>query len=251
LHLAAWSLRWAEGTVIACSESVASAWGRRFRLPRVHVIPNGTTDAGFRQPGSPSGHEWRIGIIGRIAPEKGQADFLRAAALLAAESSNMRFVVCGAPMLAPESYMSEVRALAAGLPVDFLGWRQDAISVLKNLNLLVIPSKSEGLPRVLLEAFSAGVPVVAFPAGGVAEAIEDKVTGFLVREASPAALATCLHDLIGGSPERLREVAANAREAWQRSYTVEAYRARIIGLMETLAAPRLAEPETTHRPRSR
>jgi glycosyltransferase involved in cell wall biosynthesis len=226
-RLARWSVRRSNATVVACARSAAPEVGR----DRLLVIANGTRDMGFRvRPFK----DWRVGIIGRIAPEKGQAEFVQAAAIIARECPKTRFVICGAPVLAGTAYLDTVRALATGLNVEFLGWREDVQAVLADLDLLVIASKEEGMPRVLLEAFSAGVPVVAFSVGGIPEVISDGKTGFLVRERCAEALAKRLRQIMQLDPTALPEVAANARRAWERTYTVERYRASIAGFMERL-----------------
>ena len=66
----------------------------------------------------------------------------------------------------------------------------------------------------MLEAFSAGVPVLAFPSGGIAEAIQDNVTGFLVKDRSPRALASRLLELATRDQHLMSVVAANARLLW-------------------------------------
>ena len=219
--------------VIACCRYVTAPL--RAAEQRLRVIPNGVADCGFHERTFDAAAGLRIGIVARIAPEKGQAEFLRAAALLAPEFPNSRFVICGAPLFGDQRYEEEVRRHARGLPVEFLGWRNDIASVLEQLDLLVIASSEEGLPRVLLEAFSAGVPVVAFPAGGIPEALEDEQTGFLVQPSSAEALAARIRALITGDPTRLREVAHNALRAWERFYDVSHYRRGITNLLAALA----------------
>src|SRR5205814_1626691 len=81
----------------------------------------------------------RIGVIGRIAPEKGQLTFVQAAQLL----PKWQFVICGAPLFgdpAAARYFDRVRESATGLPIEFLGWRDDVGVVLSELDLLVVPS---------------------------------------------------------------------------------------------------------------
>ena len=238
-----WSIRRSRATVIACSSFVAEPLHSFVTGPRLHVVSNGTSDQGFRERKFEAGQSWRIGIIGRIAPGKGQADFLRAANLLAHSFPAARFIVCGAPLPETLNYFDEVRRMAEGLPVDFPGWRDDIAAVLADLDLLLIPSKQEGLPRVMLEAFSAGVPVVAYPAGGVAEAIDDDVTGFLVPEATPDALAARVRELLE-EPARLRSVALHARRLWERCYRVEIYQERITRLLADLVSHPKAVRET-------
>jgi glycosyltransferase involved in cell wall biosynthesis len=211
--------------VVACCDAVAQPLRSWVPGDRIHVVPNGTVDLGYmeRHPGK----ERRIGIIGRIAPEKGQAEFLRAAAVLTQRGQAARFVICGAPLFGDRGYYDEVLRLARGLPVEFLDWQEDVASVMRDLDILVIPSKQEGMPRVLLEAFSAGVPVVAFPVGGIPEVIENGVTGFL-----SADLAATLTEVLGSDPKMLRAVAQNARREWEQRYTVGVYRERLMNLME-------------------
>ena len=232
--MAGWSVRRSDATVMACCRYVTAP----LDVPecRLHVIPNGVADCGFRERSFDAAAGSRIGIIGRIAAEKGQAEFLRAAALLAPEFPSARFVICGAPLFADQRYEDEMRRRACGLPVEFLGWRDDIASVLEQLDLLVIASSEEGLPRVLLEAFSAGVPVVAFPAGGIPEALVDEHTGFLVQPSSAEALATRIRTLMTGDPNRLHEIAHNARRAWERLYNVSLFRSRITSLLADLAS---------------
>jgi glycosyltransferase involved in cell wall biosynthesis len=232
LRLARWAVRRTEATVIGCSKSVLQPLQCDGR-----VIPNGVRDAGYRDRELKGGV--RIGIIGRIAPEKGQLEFLNAAALLTAGLPQARFVICGAPMFgAPSGYLDAVRLRARGLPVDFIGWQRDVARVLNDLDLLVIPSRQEGMARIALEAFSAGVPVVASPAGGIPEAVIDGVTGFLTRQCSAEALAERIVEVLAADPDIVRQVTRNARQAWAQSYTVGAYQTRITNLLQTLASER-------------
>jgi glycosyltransferase involved in cell wall biosynthesis len=218
------TLRWSGGIVAACCNAVAQPLRTWVPNERVHVIPNGTADLGFVER---SFDKRRIGIIGRIAPEKGQVELLRAAALLVQRGLHARFVICGAPIFGDRTYYDEVVRLAEGLPVEFLDWQEDIGAVMRDLDVLVISSKEEGMPRVLLEAFSAGVPVVASPVGGMPEVIEDGVTGFLAGD-----LAATLQEVLECDPKILRGVAQDARHEWERRYTVGVYRERITNLME-------------------
>jgi glycosyltransferase involved in cell wall biosynthesis len=236
-RIAEWSIARAQATVVACCRSVAPSVPRA----RLRVIPNGTVDLEFRER---SFTTQRIGIIGRISPEKGQDHFVRAAAILANQMPNGEFLVCGAPIFSDASYLDEVRKLAEGLPVKFLGWREDVAAVLHDLDLLVIPSKAEGLPRVMIEAFSAGVPVVAYPVGGIPEVIRDGDTGFLVRETTPEALAARIQEITAQSPGNLQKIAGNARRDWEQCFTVQNYRNSFTDLMARLVSDWRAEHGT-------
>lgn len=235
--LARWSIRRMNATVVACTSAVAPD------VPngKLRVIANGTPDLGFRERCLAG---WRIGMIGSISLEKGQVEFLRAAAILAQEFKDARFVLCGAPVSPQGNYYRMVQKYADLLPVDLVGWRDEVGPVLASLDLLVIASKAEGMPRVMLEAFSAGVPVVAFPVGGIPEVISDGQTGFLVRERTAEALATRIREIILLGPAPLRRIAGQARRLWERAYTVEHYRNNVTAVMACLVSDRPAAHET-------
>jgi glycosyltransferase involved in cell wall biosynthesis len=220
-------LRESGAMVATCCEAVAQPLQGWVARGRIRVIPNGTRDLGFaeRRGGK------RIGMIGRIAPEKGQAEFLRAASLLMADAPDARFVICGAPLFGDRAYHDRVLSLARDLPVEFVDWKEDVGAMMRELDILVIPSQQEGMPRVMLEAFSAGLPVVAFPVGGIPEAIEDQVTGFLTPGPSACALAAKLREVLESTPGRLQTVARRARRQWEQRYTLSDYRERITNLM--------------------
>ncbi len=228
--------------VVACSYSVAEPL--RPYANELCVIPNGVRDMGFHRREFGHGGKWRIGLIGRIAPEKGQAEFLRAAALLQADLPGAEFVICGAPLFgASDRYSNEVHTIASGLPVKFLEWQADVSRVLHTLDLLVVPSIQEGMGRVVLEAFSAGVPVIAFPTGGIPEVVKNGEAGFLTRVLSPESLAEAILQ-VTSEQELLQQVAFNARRVWQRSYTIASYKERITRLLESLPSAGSSERET-------
>ncbi len=246
--LAGWSIRHSMATVIACSNFVAQPLAHYVRNGRLHVIPNGTPDAGFRERAFGPERSWRIGLIGRISPEKGQAEFLQAVATLAPEFPAAKFVICGAPIIPAGKYLQFVSELARGLPVEFLGWRDDIASVLAEIDLLVVPSKHEGMGRVIVEAFSAGVPVVAFATGGIPEVVTDGETGFLVSPATPEDLAARIRAIIQSDSDAQKRVVTNARRSWEQCYTVSIYQSRIMDLVEQTVLAWRAEHETASPP---
>jgi glycosyltransferase involved in cell wall biosynthesis len=226
------SIRRADATVVACSKSAAEPLQPYVGPGKLHIIPNGAPDLGFRERRFCGTSNWTIGMVGRISPEKGQLEFLSAAALLRSEFPHIRFVLCGAPSWSARKYFGRVQARAHDLNVELLGWRDDIAPVFSGLDLLVVPSKEEAMGRVLVEAFAAGVPVVAFPVGGIPEVIADGETGFLVSDTTPQALAGRIRELLNGDAETLHRVSRNARRAWEQRYTVTAYQQRITNLME-------------------
>jgi len=199
----------------------------------IRVVYNGVRQISL--PDRPQAAEFRIGAIGRISPEKGQAEFLRAARIVYNAAPQCRFLICGAPLFSDPAamrYCASLEVLAEGLPVEFAGWTDDVEGVLATLDLLVVPSAAiDATPRVILEAFAAGVPVVAFASGGIPEIVEQAVTGLLVEERSPKALACAIRDLLR-QPDRLRKAAENARAKARTEFSLERYRAQMIEAIE-------------------
>lgn len=229
VSVAAWAIRHARATVIADSHYVAAQFRHDIPVERLHIVYNGVAEIPYRV--RPRGS--RIGLVGRIAPMKGQTDFMRAAAIVAARAPDAKFVLCGAPMFSAPGYVEEVHRLAANLPVDFLGWREDIGAVLSELDLLVVPSTgAEATTRVILEAFSAGVPVVAYSIGGIPEVVRDGVNGFMVDECEPAALARKILDVMTLD---VTPVTAHARADWERKYTLARYREQMIRIIAASA----------------
>jgi glycosyltransferase involved in cell wall biosynthesis len=220
-QLAGWALRAAWTQVVASSRFVADAL--RVARGRIQVIYNGVAAAGAgpvrRQRFT------RIGVLGRIAPEKGQLLFVRAAALAARRHPELTFLVGGGPVIADSDYFAAVRR-AAGPEVRFAGWIDDPASFFSQIDLLVVPSQPcDANPRVIPEAFSAGVPVLAFAAGGIPELIEDGVTGLLLRDRTPEALAEAM--AAPGPPERLHEIACRAWASWRERFTLDRFQEEI------------------------
>ncbi len=242
-RLAGRSIRFANAQVIACCRSVVKPLERYISPGHLHVIYNGVRGPEQAITTPPARHgKFRIGVIGRISPEKGQAEFLHTAKLLHGRVTGCEFVVCGSPLFGDreaQHYLELTRDLAAGLPVEFLGWQKDVYSILAGLDLLVVPSIREpGAPRIILEAFAASVPVVAFPTGGIPELITDHKTGFLVEPLTPEALAGRIEELLK-APGQLEAAALEARRCWRENFTVERYQREVldaVGLTQTRLA---------------
>jgi len=222
-------LKYRNATVLASSAFVAGLLKKHISEDRLHIVYNGV--APMRAIARAQRERVRIGLIGRIAPEKGQLEFVRAARLLLGRGLRCEFVICGAPMFSPPGYDSEVRSAAEGLPVEFLGWRDDVASVLAGLDILAVPSgPNEATTRTILEAYSAGIPVVAFRSGGIPEVVEDGRTGWLT-DPTPEALAAKLAELMA-DPAQLSEAGRRASFAWREKYTIDRYQNEVLSILE-------------------
>ena len=134
------------------------------------------------------------------------------------------------------TYKSVVAA-SKDLPIDFVDWQDDISSHLRDLKLVVVPSgPMEATTRVILEAFAFGVPVVAFPSGGIPEILIDGENGFLARDVTPAALAERMQSVLRLEPSELARVAANARKSWHSRFTLRSYREQVCDIVTSKPA---------------
>lgn len=149
-----------------------------------------------------------VGIVAALRPEKDHETFLRAAAIVAEQLPDTRFLIIGDGPRRP--YLEGLaRDLRVDQRVQFLGWQPVDSNLLGRLDVLALSSVSETFPAVILEAFSAGVPVVATDVGSVAELCGVPPCGVLVPPRDPAALARALAALLI-DPARSQQMGAAA-----------------------------------------
>jgi len=231
-------LRHAGASVIGNCNFVLEPLRPYLTRSNVEVIFNGVPDYSFR---TPRPRIARIGILGRICPEKGQKVFVQAAR----EFSNLNFVICGGTQFDDsnaEPYFNEVRDLAAGLPIEFTGWRDDVSDVLHTLDLLVVASMpfAEATTRVIPEAWSAGVPVLASDLPGIREILTDSQTGFLFPPGDAQALASRIKELVN-APEKLATVTINGRRHYEENFQIDGFQRRIIANLEKSRASAISK----------
>ena len=196
-------LRRLPARVLACSEFTAQPLKLLLGTGAVQVIYNGVSDHGFC-PRNSLGGPIRVGILGRIAPEKGHLDFLRLAAAIP-DRKNVQFCVIGASLFSDAAYEQSVRSASGAAGVELRGWTDDVSQALHDLDILVVPSAAhDASPRVILEALSAGTCVLSYPSGGIPELIRDGYSGLLARSSSPEELAMLVRTLAANPELRTR-----------------------------------------------
>jgi glycosyltransferase involved in cell wall biosynthesis len=148
-----------------------------------------------------------VGIVGRLAPVKDVASFLRAAASVAEAEPAARFAVVGDGEERGR-LEEECRRLGLGARVHFHGWRRDMAEVYGDLDVVVNCSRNEGTPVALIEALAAARPVVATRVGGTPDLLGEGRRGMLVPAGDPAALAAAILETLrspGPAGTRARE----------------------------------------------
>lgn len=221
--------------IVANSAATLATLPRRRRAAVVHNPVEAP-----ELPPRPGEAPLTIGILGRLAPWKGQHVFLEAFAA-AFRGGEARARVVGGALFGEEEYErtlhEQARRLGIAEQVEFRGFREDVWAELAELDVLVHSSTvPEPFGQVVLEGMAAGLPVVAAKAGGPAELIDDGVSGLLVPPGNPAALAAALAVLATDAGLRLR-LGEAARER-SRAFTPERTAAELLAVYRSVLATR-------------
>ncbi|MBB2885413.1 glycosyltransferase involved in cell wall biosynthesis [Pseudomonas umsongensis] len=207
--------------VVCVAESIAMLHRKAsVRKEKLQVIPNGLPTANGLLPHNARHPRWLAGFVGRLTHEKGPDLFLDALIALCQQHPQLDAVMLGD---GPERETLLARIAAAGLHnrITLPGYQTDMNRWWPQLDALVISSRTEGTPMILLEAMQAGVPVVAFSVGGIPDVLEDRHNGLLAPPTDSVALARQLDTLLS-EPVLARELIDNAKRTQQDRYDLKA-----------------------------
>lgn len=160
-----------------------------------------------------------VGVIARLSQEKGVDIFLRAVPLVLSDVPDARFVVVGD---GPDrdKLVGLIAELGIGEKVSMPGRRDDMPSVYASLDVMVSPSRLEGLPMAILEGMASGRALVATAVGAVPAVVKDDQTGVLVPAGDVSALAVAIVELLRDS-ERRERLGTAARRLVEEEFSAE------------------------------
>ncbi len=227
--------------LIGVSRSVAARLQEAFpqHAERIEVVPNwvdlrriGNLNRDAARHVLGLRRSWAIALIGQITPLKRQDLFLRAAQQLIRQRhwSDVDFVIVGAPGTndADEAYAASLHALAAELgisdQVHFTGFVPDLPQRMLAFDVVVAPSDNEAFSLAVIEAMAAGCAVVATRVGGLAEIVEDEMTGLLIEPDDVWGLVNALSRLLVDRHLRVQlgELASlTVRERFERERVID------------------------------
>ena len=253
------ALRWADKVVCVSDDQAAKVRRAGICDEKIAVIHNAIRPERFADPDPvgrdllrrlfleaadslPPAPEIIVGAAGRLSPEKGFGMLVHAAAtVLGSEGQSSRYAVPRVGFVlfgdGPLRVSLERQVTAVGCKADS-SWPVSVpiwIGCCPNLDLIVLPSFTEGLPNVALEALAAGVPVVATAVGGTPEVIEDGQTGYLVPPGDAAALAGRILEALLDPAGRSRLVR-QGRDCVATRFSFDAQAASYRDLFRQLAA---------------
>jgi glycosyltransferase involved in cell wall biosynthesis len=203
-----WASRLVDWMICVSEDSRRLAASTGIAWEKLRVVHNGIDVEHFQYSGPCAGGP--IVSVGRLSPEKGVDQLLRAMAIVSKEDASLRLEIAGdGPSRGALGSLVEELNLTG--QVSFLGEVDDVASLLQRAAVFVLPSLTEGISLTLLEAMSQGLPVVATRVGGSPEVVVHGETGLLVDPASPEQLASAILRLHRESG-RARVMGLAARE---------------------------------------
>ena len=172
----------------------------------------------FRQSLSLSDKTRLVGSVGRLTVQKGYEFLIQAAVKVIEYQKNVEFLIIGDGYL-----MSSLKKLIQKYEISdrfhFLGFRNDAINIIRMLNVFVISSINEGLPIVLLEAMSIGVPVITTNVGEIPSIVKNNYNGIMVERCDVAALSENIIKLL--NDELLcKKLSQNSLKMLNKNYSI-------------------------------
>lgn len=210
-------LRWGTRTVVACAPAVRTVAVEELRLPagKVVAVANGIDTEAFgavdpadtaacRAELLAAGAGPLVVAVGNLLQAKGHVHLVGATRLLTEQWPGLRVAIVGRLGDGAEAVRARIAAEGLGERVALTGQRRDVAALVSAADLFVLPSLTEAMPLALLEAMSAGVPVVATRVGGVPEVVEDGVTGRLAAPRDEAGLAEAIAAMLKDRPSALR-----------------------------------------------
>jgi glycosyltransferase involved in cell wall biosynthesis len=179
---------------------------------------------------------YTIGYIGQLIERKDMPTLIAAFQLLSKERANIRMLVIGDGAKRVE-LQSQCELLDISGLIDFFGFRPDAASWLKTFDLFVLPSRMEGIPRCVMEALAASVPVVVTDIPGNRNLVCHKETGLLFSVGDTQQLTECIAFMID-NPAEAKEMARCGKRKVEEEYSNKKMAREYTSVYENLGGKR-------------
>lgn len=178
--------------------------------------------------------EIQVGYIGRFSEEKGIRNYLNALLILSNEHPHYKFLIGGDGEL-KNLVQNFIKQNNLNDRVKFAGWISHEIlpDYLNKIQLIVLPSYTEGLPNIMLEAMACGALVLATPVGMIPKVITDDETGFIMEDNSPQCIAQNVIRALN-SP-KIEKIAKDGRQLVVDSFTFKKTAANWQRILEDLS----------------
>jgi glycosyltransferase involved in cell wall biosynthesis len=160
-----------------------------------------------------------FGVIGRLFPDKGHRFFLNAFAGVRSAYPQARVAIVGDGP-ARTAIEAQIKSMNLSVAVTLCGFQKNMRRVYDQLDFIVMPSLTEGLPYTLLEAMSAKIPIIATTVGDIPSIIQHGKSGYLVPPSDSSALEKSMLAFLE-NPEHAQAMAEEAQRTLNEQYTAE------------------------------
>lgn len=234
-HILSWVMGWGK-RVIVISRVIGRHMVDDFKVDaeRIRLIHRGvdlsqfdteTTASRIYPSYTKEGKPFRIVVIGRLSPIKGQLEFLPSVREIVRHFPNIEVHFVGAEGKGKTKYTEQIRTTITQLGIEshvkLLGTRRDIPEILKEADLLVLPTLvPEAFGRVIVEAGALGTPVIATALGGVLDIMEDKVHGRLVTPGHTEGMTEAVLDVLR-HPDQARQRAQALHQKVKDQFNLE------------------------------
>ena len=208
--------------IVIYSENLIEEWNLTEYRNKIYIAHEHFLDFDeFKIKKQPDERENLVGYIGRLSEEKGVLNFVKAIPRILEEKGGVKFLIGGDGPLRDkiEKYL---KGNNLNDKVKLVGWipHDKLPDYLNELKLIVLPSYTEGLPNIMLEAMACSTPVLATPVGVIPDVIKDGEIGFIMENNSPECIAiNVIRAVNHPHPDR---IARNTRTFVEKEYTFEA-----------------------------
>lgn len=199
----------------------------------VTVVGNGVDEKVFAPKKDQTSDRYVL-FTGRLAYRKGLFDLIECGKYICGKYPDVNFIIVGNGMLR-DKLEAKVKKSDLENRFEFKGYvsKTELVKLYQNATIYVLPSRYEGMPTVLLEAMSCGLPVVATAVSGNLDVIENGKNGLLVPPKSPQEMANAVSILLEDSSRR-RNLGIAARRTIEEKFTWDLISARILQCYESI-----------------
>jgi glycosyltransferase involved in cell wall biosynthesis len=236
--LHAWIVNHMADYIVAVSEQTRrKAIEEGIRYGKIVMVPNGIAPVpvenaerqSVRRASGVGEEDVFFLSVGRLVYQKAHEYLVAALPGVLENTPNVKVGICGDGVLRTDLEL-QISSLGLNDNVKLFGMQADVTKFLAAADVFVLPSRWEGLPIALLEAMSAGLPIIATQVEGVDQTVEHGVHGLIVPTESPDALAKAILQLCRDSEMR-RRMGAAARRRVMESYTTDRMCEQYLALM--------------------
>ncbi len=205
----------------------------------IFFLPNGITDSFGEKIAKSSGQRGQLKLLflSNLIESKGLIVLLKACKILKERSLSFSLQIAGNPSKSITKARLKMLVTNFGLDeyIVYLGpkYGQEKNRLLMESDILVFPTLRDAFPLVVLEAMSAGLPVVSTREGAIPEIVDDGVTGFIVKKGDEKELASKLEELIS-HPELIDSMGKAGRKKYEKKYTLDCFYKNLDNIIKSI-----------------